>query len=101
MLYELKRRNLAKAIYLAVNYQIDADNMIIHSGDTIKEMIFFESLFSLTKEKTTEKELRDIVAQALEDEHLNYFFTNELPGEQEKLNFIAYMEYRRYIKKRN
>ncbi len=100
MLYELKKRNLAKALYLAVRHEINAGNMILHDGDSIKEMIFFEEFFSQITRNNTEKELREIVTRVLSDEHMNYYFINELPGEQEKINYIAYMEYRRYEKKR-
>jgi hypothetical protein len=101
MLYELKKRNLAKSLYLAINFLIDADNMVFHSGDTIKELIFFKSLFEeITDRDISEQALLKIVTKTLEDKHLNYFFVNELPADLEKINFIAYLEYKRYLKEK-
>ena len=100
MLYEKKIIALSKAIYDTFNDNLNKSNMMLTTGDTIKQMIFFEEIYDEIDAKQTLEEIKKNVSNIIDsDKFIKAYFVRELSIPQEEFNFIAYIEYQNWLKK--
>ncbi len=100
MLYEKKIIALSNAVYDTFNGNLNESNMMLTTGDTIKQMIFFEEIYDEIDAKQTLEEIKKNVANIIDsNKFIKAYFVRELSIPQEEFNFIAHVEYQRWLKK--